>query len=119
MSYCEALEAAGCEVIEFKEYGSYQGEWLALVSVDGEIGVVDGCYGSCSGCDAFYAEFGWSDECGDDYRERLSDFGKGYLPALPIGHYISRLEEQKNKDHEWWDDDSQEMLDDLKKWKEK
>lgn len=116
MSYQCALEAAGCEVIEFKEYGSYQGEWLAVVKVNGELGVIDGCYGSCSGCDAFEAEFGFCDEDKPDYKERLAEFGKTYLPALSFDHYIGVYEKASEDD---WNDEAKEMLSDLKEWKQK
>lgn len=61
MSYQLALEAAGCEVLDFVEFGCYQGEWLALIRKDGVLGVCEGSYGSCSGCDSFEAEFGWDE----------------------------------------------------------
>ncbi len=111
MSYQQALEAAGCEVIEFQEFGSYQGEWLALVKYDGEIGVVDGCYGSCSGCDAFESEFGY----GEYDHEKLKGFGEAYLPALPIDHYIAQFE-KRISDCEW-DDEAREMLEFIKQCK--
>lgn len=40
MSYQLALEAAGCEVLDFVEFGCYQGEWLALIRKDGVLGFV-------------------------------------------------------------------------------
>jgi len=30
-SYKESLEAAGAEVLAFESFGSYQGDWVALV----------------------------------------------------------------------------------------
>ncbi len=45
MGYREALEAAGCEVHDFKEFGSYQGTWLAHVTHDGQTGFIEGSYG--------------------------------------------------------------------------
>ena len=114
MSYELALEAAGCTVIEYVIFGSYQGEWLALVDHNGQRGVIEGSYGSCSGCDAFEAEFGWHDDERDDYQERLKSFGEGYLPALPIEHYISQLEKRVAGCE--WDSEAQEMLDQVKRW---
>ena len=35
MSYEQALEAAGVEVIEYVEFGSYQGDWLCLIRDNG------------------------------------------------------------------------------------
>lgn len=97
MSYQEALEAAGAEVHDFKEFGCYQGEWYAYVTYQGETGVVTGSYGSCSGCDAFDAEFGWEDSKKDDYQQRLAAFGETYLTVLPASHYIKMY-----KDNPWY-----------------
>lgn len=70
MSYEEALKAAGAEVHAYETFGSYQGDWWALVSYEGKHGFVHGYYGSCSGCDAFEAEFGWTEnECEDHKYE--------------------------------------------------
>ncbi len=103
MGYREALEAAGAKVLAFKEFGSYQGDWYALVEYNNETGWVHGCYGSCSGCDSFEAEFGyssaesagidmyddntreWRKSTQDDvnaYTERLVSFGKTYLDGM-------------------------------------
>ena len=110
MSYQQAIEAAGCDVIEFKEFGSYQGEWLALVIHDGEVGIIEGSYGSCPGCDAFEAEFGWE----DPGAEKLKEFGETYLPALPISHYITQFEKRVS---DWeWDSEAKEMLDVIIGW---
>ena len=99
MSYKQALEAAGAKVNAFKGFGSYQGEWYALVDVGGRIGWIRGYYGSCSGCDAFEAEFGFEfsgefidgayvhieDERHprhDEYAARLTKFGSDYLDQI-------------------------------------
>lgn len=113
--YTSALEAAGCEILEFKEFGSYQGEWLACVNYNGEIGVVEGWYGSCSGCDAFQSEFDWDSEETPDYEERLASFGESYLPTLPFEHYITQYT-QRIKDNEW-DNEVKEMLETITNWK--
>ena len=96
-------------MLDFQEFGSYQGDWLAFVEYKGERGIVQGSYGSCTGCDAFQAEFDyddspsvrdgkfykngdtWNEEniCTEDeynealrvYNQRLSDFGMRYLEA--------------------------------------
>jgi len=109
LSYYQTLEAAGAEVLNFKEFGSYQGTWLAFVMHKGEIGIVEGSYGSCSGCDSFKAEFSYSskpeeidgkfykdgmtwdedsectkeeyDEAMERYNERFAEFGRGYLES--------------------------------------
>lgn len=120
MAYQEALEAAGATVHVFKEFGSYQGEWWALVTcADGRKGWVNGSYGSCSGCDAFDAEFGYGDEwCSEhawdndeqratcaaciekqaDYNDRLKCFGAGYLDDL---HDQAAAEKEASRYIEW------------------
>ena len=116
MGYSSALHAAGCEVLEYEHTGSYQGDWYALVKLNGEIGVVTGSYGSCSYCDAFEAEFGYGEEDSANYQQRLADFGRSYLPPLPIDHEITQLEKQV-ADFDWGD--YTEALNYVKAWKVK
>lgn len=137
MGYSETLEAAGAKVLDYKEFGNYQGDWAALVEYKGEKGIVFGSYGSCSGCDAFQAEFDFSDEAPiekdgkyyktywDDeeisksefdegianYNKRLHDFGMDYLTA-PLA---TKDTIEKNiaalKEDDWFDDEKKEMYD--------
>jgi hypothetical protein len=128
MSYQESLEAAGAVVHAFQNFGSYQGEWFAKVTYNDETGWINGNFGSCSGCDAFEAEFGWGkgDRCDDhehDYTEeyktcskckesesvfkaKLADFGKTYLDGL----MTQEQAEKQASQHIEWDIDAQEML---------
>ena len=128
MSYQDALVAAGCEVIQFEEFGSYQGEWLALVSHDGFTGIIEGNYGSCAECDAFEGEFGYNfnpdyhDNKKPDYQQRLADFGNSYLPPVSASDWISmqeaRIKQNTDEDGYCWDSEASEMLDVVKKWNE-
>lgn len=125
MSYQQAMEAAGARILAFEQFGSYQGEWYALVDFDGQRGWVNGSYGSCSGCDAFESEFGWvepgtvGDEIWDGtdyrpateadvagYRRRLADFGRQYL-AHPLTQ--EEAEAHAAADIEW-DSAAESML---------
>lgn len=132
MGYKESMEAAGATVHDFKEFGSYQGDWWARVTLpDGREGWINGSYGSCSGCDAFEAEFSWSDEtcaehsyehgphvdaCEDCQKakktrtEQLARFGAGYLDAL-MSQEEAEAAAAKNLE---WDSDAQAMLDFIK-----
>lgn len=123
MSYCEAMEAAGAEVLAFQEFGSYQGDWWALVKYEGESGWVHGYYGSCSGCDAFQGEFDYSDQdqCSDHkyeypkpesctecdkakivYQEKLAAFGKSYV----FGGIMTQAEaEKESREYDWCGED--------------
>jgi len=107
-SYKESLEAAGAEVLAFESFGSYQGDWVALVNYNGTKGWVSGYYGSCSGCDAFEAEIGYtSDEDSIDYKERVKQFGEGYLE-----HILNTEDMLKNASKNLdWDMDAQKMVD--------
>lgn len=101
MSYELAMEAAGAEVLAFQCFGSYQGDWWAKVSYQGQEFWIHGNYGSCSGCDAFQSEFDYGDdehceehryEYGFDatkcaacqeailiYKTKLKEFGERYI----------------------------------------
>lgn len=103
MSYEEALEAAGAKIIAFEAFGSYQGEWIAKV---GEDKYVTGSYGSCSGCDAFEAEFDWDDEEKDDYKERLAAFGKSYLDSYSTKEELLKLFKEQAE----WDSDAESII---------
>lgn len=109
MSYQSALEAAGCTVIDFRQFGSYQGDWFAIVRYKGTIGVIQGAYGSCSGCDAFESEFNdsySSDDTDEEYAARLKKFGEGYLTTGWIS--IDEALTYAGK-HEEWDMSAADM----------
>lgn len=130
MGYSEALEKAGCNIIAFKEFGSYQGTWLAFVEYNGEKGIIEGYYGSCSGCDAFEAEFCMIEPTEDDgefyngyyekvseerynelkieYQNKLRDFGLRYLAGglYDKSHYEAQLASLKEDD--WFDTETKE-----------
>lgn len=136
MGYSEALEKAGCKILDFNEFGSYQGTWLAFVEYNGEKGIVEGSYGSCSGCDSFQAEFDYTDEPSEkvgkyykaywadeddeitkeEYDElkkaadtKLADFGRSYLSGGLYGkeHYQNKLANLKEDD--WFDEEQKEV----------
>ena len=126
MGYTQALEVAGAEVIVFGQFGSYQGDWWALVNYQGQTGWVHGSYGSCSGCDAFEGEFGYDvthdhpdkkyvnpiydgfrDDCHQcqAWKERLVAFGESYLD-LRTQEDAERIAGQNLE----WDLDAKEMV---------
>jgi hypothetical protein len=132
MSYQQAMEAAGAKVLAYEEFGSYQGDWLAKVVYNGETGFVQGTFGSCTGCDAFQAEFDYSEPfCEDhqyqyprntepcdtckvkesEYQTRLADFGRNYL--LSVQTYEEALKYAKRNSD--WDSEANEMV----KWLER
>ena len=139
MSYRLALEKAGVVVKEYTTFGSYQGTWIALLE-DGRI--VEGSYGSCSGCDAWDGEFGYYEgeiieHDGKYYREnrywdedeeitkeeaeaetqkywdRVAAFGQSYLNgAESFEEVINRYIQKCNDEYAWEDD--KEILEWLK-----
>lgn len=115
--YESALEAAGVEVVEYTEFGSWQGDWLCLIRENGVLCVAEGYYGSCDYCDSFQSEFGYSseEESAEDYQARLADFGRGYLPAYTLDEMVAKLE-RTIADNSWGD--YEEMLEKVKSWKE-
>lgn len=118
--YQKAMEFAGAIVHEYQSFGSYQGDWLARVSFQGKEGYVVGAYGSCSGCDAFEAEFGddgleFFDEATmryypkpdtDEVWPRFRAFGEDYLDDIKtVDQARAMFTEQAE-----WDMDAQRIL---------
>jgi hypothetical protein len=109
MSYREALEAAGAEVLAFKEFGSYQGDWIAKVSYEGDTFFIRDYYGSCSGCDAFEAEVGYDfNPDRTEYTQRVAAFGKEYLEPSARLTYEQVL--AKASENISWDSDAEDMV---------
>lgn len=127
-----ALVTAGAKVHAFESFGSYQGDWWALVTHNGKTGWVNGTYGSCRGCDAFYAQFdymghdvetedplefkqwhypdenGFTDGCPqcENIKIRLAEFGLTYLDTI-----MSQEEAvAKASENIEWDYDARGML---------
>ena len=126
MGYTEAMEAAGATILNYEEFGSYQGDWWAKVSYEGRVFWVHGSFGSCSGCDAFQAEFGYGhdEECSEHryeypppencpncdqskaaYQIKLAEFGKSYLFSD-----LTQEEAEKEANPYDWDSDGKEAL---------
>lgn len=103
MSYKEALEAAGAEVLEFAYFGDYSGTWVAKVSYKGEVGWIHDWFGSCSYCDAFEADFSYSHEWGtEEYNKELAAFGERYLKEiLPAQHFLDMWEKCEDYQDEY------------------
>jgi hypothetical protein len=126
MGYRQALEAAGATVLAFDEFGDYQGTWLAKVTVGEELRLVTGSYGSCSGCDAFQAEFDFRshnhgdryvypddpadhdpscEECAR-YSRELAEFGRRYLDD-PVDPAVARKRFEEERE---WDSEAPAVL---------
>ena len=109
MSYERAFAAVkGVTVVWCEYFGSYQGNLLAKIMVEGETEprYIKDYYGSCSGCDSFEAEFSYNNK---ETPEKLAEFGKPYVDAaLSLDEVIQQL---LPKAGEWYDDEKKEMLD--------
>ena len=58
------------DLVDYQEYGSYQGQYLAVLEEDGIYKFYMDFYGSCSGCDWLEAERDW--ETGEvEYKDAL------------------------------------------------
>ena len=127
--YKLAMETAGAVVHEFATFGSYQGDWWALVTFEGSRGWVNGGYGSCSGCDAWEAEIDVSHYTGpgkyegtyhsgydgpvegcsrcEDGKVQVSAFGRGYLSGM-MSQEEAVAQASRNLE---WDSDAVRMVD--------
>jgi len=82
-SYPVVAEARGHRTLWYRQFGSYQGEWLLFSQGDDHYWVWRGSYGSCSGCDAFEAHFGSSGEY-ETESPQVQNFIKDYTPFLKL-----------------------------------
>lgn len=105
--YEAALWAAGVKVHAIKQFGSYQGDWWAQIEFPGgQVGWVTGEFGSCSGCDAFEAEFVCEDEQAPGYLALLRDFGREYLTNV----YTLEQAIEKASECGIWDVEAEDMV---------
>jgi hypothetical protein len=109
MSYQEAMEADGAEVLAYQTFGDYQGTWIAKVKYGGVVGWVSGSYGSCSACDAFESEFGCSYEDEPDYKDRLALFGRSYLQHMMTAEEAIK-DAEKDIIDEWDEEDAERRI---------
>lgn len=119
--YEDILEDVCDKVYGYKEFGSYQGDWLAYVRYKGKDVWIKGSYGSCSGCDWFQAveKYPWEwDYEGNEVEYlkrveaesvRLRDlFVNEYLEEdmlFTAGQLYEKLKEDRG-----WDWDADKML---------
>jgi len=126
MGYRESLLKAGAQVLDYQEFGSYQGDWIAFVNFNGKKGFVQSYFGSCSGCDAFQSEFNynedkceehrWDDdviECDEckakkmSYEEKIKNFGLSFLENI-LNYQEVYASVSENLE---WDGNAKEMVD--------
>ena len=118
-TYGGALKAAGATVDAFKQFGSYQGDWWALVTHNGVTGWIHDYYGSCSGCDALEADLGsigsylLGGRCGytEEEWKKYADFGASYLEEI-MGHEDAM---KLASEHIEWDMEAKSVVDFLEK----
>lgn len=113
--YTTCLKMAGAEVLAYKQFGSYQGDWWALVKIGEVTGWVNGSFGSCDGCDAFQSEFDWDSKEKPDYAHRLAAFGRGYLDSI----YSQEAAEKEAARNIEWDHDARKMFDWIKSFRQR
>lgn len=100
IGYLRALKAAGFEVIDYEQFGSYQGDLLVFVKLNQKYGFIIEQYGSCGGCDVFEAEVKTENpEALRLFGERYFDDVRSYDEALK---YVSR--------HAHWDQEAKQMV---------
>lgn len=80
--YTMVAEARGQEVLWFRRFGSYQGDWLLMAKDDERYYLYKDSYGSCSGCDAIEGTFDSGDLAPDD--PQVQEFIKSYTSFLEM-----------------------------------
>ena len=111
MDYEDAFAAVpGVKVERCEKFGSYQGRLAAKLQVEGLDGprYVFDYYGSCTGCDAFEGQFGYTWDR-DPTPEELASFGRPYVDAaLTLDEALQALMPRPGQ---WYDTEDKELLD--------
>ena len=124
MTYQDILVKAGYPVKYYEEFGSYQGNWAAILE-DG--GVILGYFGSCSGCDDYKAYKDNRDSMFSKFMNLLGQLMKNeemrdayYYPDLTqydceefcrAAEYEAIYDYDELLNREKWDSDSDERAD--------
>jgi hypothetical protein len=83
VGYPMVAEVQGHRVLFYRQFGSYQGEWLLFSYFEEHFYIWKDWYGSCSGCDAIEGTFYSSGSRAIDDPE-VVEFCKGYHPFLKM-----------------------------------
>lgn len=98
--YESALEVAGMTVLAGRSFGDYQGTWYVFGIYNNIKGWVTGSYGSCSGCDAWEAEFDnyYTDFEYEEWFQKIKEFGEKYLPLSDTTTILEPIKEDQSID---------------------
>jgi len=84
-NYGEVLaHGLGMTLIAYATFGSYQGDYIAMLEKGGEVYIFKGNYGSCSGCDWLDAKTSWMDSTISDVE--IQEYVKEEKPFATISH---------------------------------
>ena len=84
-NYGELLSAGlNMELLAYQTYGSYQGDYIAILAGDNKICLYKGSYGSCSGCDWFEANSEYTSEGDEVTEEKVKEYTTELNPFLVI-----------------------------------
>jgi len=75
-------QVQGKKCLAFEMFGSYQGDWIAVLDAGENLELWKGYYGSCSGCDWLEANAGWGDY--DLPEEKAKEYFKEDHPFVVI-----------------------------------
>lgn len=85
MDYGDVItKGKGLDLIFYKTYGSYQGDWIIVAKNNTEYFIFKGHYGSCSCCDSLES---FENYKGDEFwtEEKIKEFSDYYEPFIVVG----------------------------------
>jgi len=86
ITYQEELEKRGISILAWEVFGSYQGDYAAIVHQGNRFGFVVIGYGSCSGCDALEGLQPWDDEeLTEQAQTELNELIDGVIKSIKWG----------------------------------
>ena len=124
--YEDVLSRLYDKVYCYKEFGSYQGDWLAKVKKGNDVFWLLGYYGSCSGCDWFQAEadYPWLLKCGtfENAKKMLQKETDRILKEFQDNYEADKFTQDEIEKHyeselKYYEYDYNEPLDFVKKYR--
>lgn len=112
-TYGQLLEEFGnVKVLYYKEFGDYQGTWVAIVRQNDDIFIVSAYYGSCEFCDPLTDLISDEEATDADYKRLAQEYLEN--SRYTFEEFIRSYVEDSS-----WDLDTEEMLKEVSKaWKE-
>lgn len=113
IDYEDLIRSMGVTILESDRFGSYQGDMIFVLQVDGQFGFLVFGYGSCSACDALQACDTYEEL--DNLRQRLYDDIRRFDTAEEVADWMEKELDDDSPSSGWYfyEEEAVEFIRDL------